>query len=406
MTTLVATDAALSGSILKTDAVFATAWNAVNGDSIDQNNMYVGIRNAYDVHRIALVFNTAAIPADAIIFSAYIALFQFSGLLAIDNIVVQNGQPTYPHSPVVVGDFDKTNYGGDGGSIPMNDVLTPQYRVIPLNAIGMGWINKGGSTKLLLRSLNDINGNALATHLRFQGPLGGVYDPKLIVNYFVSGQNMTVVLGKACDGTVWNSGGAYAGTRSAAAGTVDSGTNLINIGQSYDGMDYYVSRGFLYFDTSAIQIGANIADVQLVMTGMGDYSDTNFDITVQSGQPTAPSYPALLAADYDMTKYSGNYGTFGTAGFVVEGENRISLSTDFILNQLVVGGITKLCLRSSRDIGGNAPGMFTPEYVQIYSAFETSPYKRPKLEITFVGGRVAEAPGLIDIGWQAAQRGF
>jgi hypothetical protein len=371
--------------------------------------MYVGVRAGYNINKIMLVFNTGAIPADAIILSAYIALFQTALWMTSDTLVVQNGQPTFPHNPVVVGDFDRTQYAGNGGSLPVGGG-TVKYIYIPLNSTGLGWINKGGFTKLCVRTQNEIDGLSTPTNTKFEGPLGpgGIYtDPKLVVTYFVPGQNLQMVYAKDCGEYVHYTDADYDTARDAPAGTLESGIDYISIAQALLFGSYYIARGYLYFDTSAILVGSGIADVQLVFTGKENTTDTDFDITVQSGQPTYPTYPALVAADYDRTKYAGNYGTLGTAGFIVEGENRISLSTDFILNQLVCGGLTKICLRSSRDINADAPVMFTPEGVKIYSADPTVPaYKRPRLEITYIGGRVAEAPSLIDIGWKAAQRGF
>lgn len=407
MTTLVAVDATKAGDIIKSDAVFNTAWVAAVGDSINQNTMYIGVSGLYSVHRIMLIFDTSTIPADAIIFSAYIALAQTDIGLGDGKVVVQNGMPTYPHDPVVVADFDKSFYSGNGGEANLQGlVVVPAYTAIPLNSTGIGWINKGGSTKFCVRGDSEIAGlHGIGTAFNeYAGPTSPTgMDPRLIVNYYIPGQRISIIQSLDCSGEIYNQNANYATCRTAVAGTPSLGTGYITIGQNRNG-GYSVSRGYLYFNTAGLSL-ASVADIQLVFTGSFDNSAQDFNIVVQSGQPTYPTYPSLVAADYDLTKYAGNYGQLSSAAFVTEGENRISLSQDFLMNQMYLG-IVKICLRSSRDIAGNNPGLMTPELVEIYSPDEPDVTKRPKLEITYIGGRVAEAPAFIDIGWSAAQRGY
>jgi len=407
MTTLVATDTTKSGAILKNSAVFNTAWIAAVGDSIDQSTMFIGVVGLYNFYRTMLIFDTSTIPANAIIFSAYVAIAQTDIGLGGGKIVVQNGMPTYPHDPVVVADFDKTFYSGNGGEANIQSLVTvPAYIVISLNSTGMGWINKGGSTKFCLRSDEDINGvpdGVPGGYGEYAGPTNPCgMDPKLIVNYYIPGQAMSICTALPCSGGVNNTNANYATCRTAAAGTLDVGSESIYIGQN-NIMNPYITRGFLYFNTTGIQLGSGVADVQLVFTGYSDNSAQDFNIVVQSGQPTYPTYPSLLTTDYDLTKYAGNYGQLSSASFVAEGENRISLSVDFLMNQMFPG-VVKIALRSSRDIAGNAPAMMTPELVGIYSPSASDSTKWPKLEITYVGGRIAEAPGLVEQSWQALQR--
>lgn len=71
------------------------------------------------------------------------------------DLVIQNGQPTYPHRPPAGADWYTGNYSGNGGSV--NKSLVDGYFSIPLNATGKSWINKGGETKLALRVSREIN---------------------------------------------------------------------------------------------------------------------------------------------------------------------------------------------------------------------------------------------------------
>jgi len=407
MTTLVATDLTKSGAILKSNPDFATAWAAAVGDSINQNVMYIGVDGLYNVYRIMLIFDTSTIPADAIIYSAYIALAQTDIGFGDGKVVVQNGMPTYPHDPVVVADFDKSFYSSNGGEANLQALpVVPAYTVIPLNSTGIEWINKGGSTKFCVRGDSEIAGvygigSAFNEYAGPTSPTG--MDPRLIVNYYIPGQRISIIQGLNSSGEIYNQNANYATCRTAAVGTPNLGTGYITIGQNRMG-DYSIFRGYLYFNTAGLSL-ASVADIQLVFTGSFDNSIQDFNIVVQSGQPSYPTNPNPVAADYDMTKYAGNYGQLSSAAFVAEAENRITLSQDFLMNQMYLG-IVKICLRSSRDIAGNNPGLMTPELVQIYSPDEPVATKRPKLEITYIGGRVAEAPALVDISWAAAQRGY
>jgi len=161
----------------------------------------------YDIQRIALIFDTSAIPVGATIISAIIYLYCWNSaegtawfvagyggkLLCIADfdIVVQNGQPTYPHIPVVEADYNYTYYSGDGGSVNTADINEGSFNTITLNSTGRNWINKGGITKLLLRSQRDIDSTPDVTEPRtisfissdFTSPSG--YIPKLVITYTI-----------------------------------------------------------------------------------------------------------------------------------------------------------------------------------------------------------------------------
>ena len=73
-------------------------------------------------------------------------------------LIVQNGQPTYPHDPFVVADYDMDHYSGNGGEIAGSEITEYEWNNITLNDDGLSWINAGGTTKLVLRSQRDIDG--------------------------------------------------------------------------------------------------------------------------------------------------------------------------------------------------------------------------------------------------------
>ena len=192
-----------------------------------------------------------------------------------------------------------------------------------------------------------------------------VIDPTLTVNASTS------------DGYLYNSGSNYNTVWSSGKGPVSSDEKYISIGQrkEYFPLNYWVYRGFLFFDTSELPANANIKNATLSLYKNDDYSATDFTITVQNGQPAYPNDP-LEDGDYDKEHYSGNGGGLNTTNFV-NGRNNITLSN---LNWITAGGVTKLCLRSSRDINGNTPTQ--SEYVTVYATEQGDEFQ-PRLTIIY-----------------------
>ena len=183
------------------------------------------------------------------------------------------------------------------------------------------------------------------------------------------------------DGYIYNFSANYNAVRTASTGTVNSSGTSMMIGQkkasSIPLPTYYIYRGFLFFNTSSLPSNAYIDNATLSLYKSGDYSTTDFQITVQHGQPTYPHSP-LQTGDYSKNHYAGNGGALNTSSFV-NGCNNISLNSDgkSWLNRT---GLTKLCLRSSRDINGNTPT--GNEYVTVY-ANEIGGHYQPTLVITY-----------------------
>jgi PKD repeat protein len=190
------------------------------------------------------------------------------------------------------------------------------------------------------------------------------------------------ITGSESDGYIYRSGSNYNNAWSAEEGTVSSEDSYISIGQSKVATfppDYRIRRGFFIFDTSELPSNACIDNATLSLYKKDDYSDTDFTIMVQNGQPEYPHDP-LEERDYNKVYYSGNGGGLNTVNFV-NGCNNITITE---LSWINAGGVTKLCLRSSRDINGTAPT--GSEYVNVHSANieeEQNPDPRPKLIITY-----------------------
>jgi len=187
------------------------------------------------------------------------------------------------------------------------------------------------------------------------------------------------VYSTSSDGYIYNSGTNYNTVRTSSSGTVDSSGSYITIGQKTDNSavppPYYIYRGFVFFNTSELPSNAYLDSATLSLYKKDDYSSADFDITIQNGQPTYP-HDRMQSSDYNKNNYSGNGGTFNTSYFT-SGYNDISLTN---LNWINMTGITKVCLRSSRDINGNTPT--GNEYVTVYANEQGDGYQ-PKLSIIY-----------------------
>ena len=110
------------------------------------------------VYRAFEYFDTSSLSDDAEIHSATLSIYGLDSahLGCTWNIVIQNGQPTYPHDPLIDDDFWEAHYSGNGGERDAR-LSTTSYNDIPLNGTGLSWINRTGTTKLCLRSSRDIS---------------------------------------------------------------------------------------------------------------------------------------------------------------------------------------------------------------------------------------------------------
>jgi hypothetical protein len=162
--------------------------------------VYVGQRKTadpegkYEIYRPALFFpDTQDIPPSVGIASAKLSIWLSDKFIdTAFDIVIQNGQPDYPHDPLVIGDYNLAHYSGDGGSAAAGDMSINQYNDIVLNSTGIGWINRDGPTKFILRSSRDIDGNAPSNpsdeYIVFTGAYYADYKAKLTVEYSYDGQ--------------------------------------------------------------------------------------------------------------------------------------------------------------------------------------------------------------------------
>ena len=145
---------------------------------------------------------------------------------------------------------------------------------------------------------------------------------------------------------------SYSGAQSASTGTVIDNATSVGVGQDLIGSNYLITRGALFFNTSAIPAGAVISSATLQLYNQGYNINSNFNLTVMNGQPTYPHNP-LVGTDYQLSLYSGNGGTFNTASWGT-GYNTLTLNSTGI-SWINKGGTTALFIASSQDISATAP---------------------------------------------------
>jgi hypothetical protein len=128
-----------------------------NSEQYSIVGQYYSATAGYKIYRLALYFDTSSL-AGKNIGSAKLRLYCDTDNSIVDfNVTIQNGQPTYPHNPLVLGDYNQSHYSGDGGSTNTSTISAASWFEIDLNMDGISWINTTGVTKFILRSSKDID---------------------------------------------------------------------------------------------------------------------------------------------------------------------------------------------------------------------------------------------------------
>ncbi len=122
--------------------------------------------SGFYISRAGLYFDTSALPDDADITSAkvwlYISAKSNRGTYVTGqdtDLVIQNGQPTYPSDTPAGGDYNMAYYNGSGGTITYANASVGSFNNISVNGSVLTWIDPTGITKLIIRSDKDISGS-------------------------------------------------------------------------------------------------------------------------------------------------------------------------------------------------------------------------------------------------------
>jgi len=205
----------------------------------------------------------------------------------------------------------------------------------------------------------------------------------------------TYLLGDTYDGYIKQENAVYGTARNASTGsTPQTIVNRFYVGQGDDGDGTFdVWRAFLFFDTSSIPDDATINNATLSLYLYGDQSDTDFNLTIQTGTSIRPHHP-LEQGDYDYLYYSGDGGQTNSSTLSAGFNNITFTSTG--LTWIDVDGRTDLVLRGSNDINNIEPTAPNDEYVLFYAREGGSSYA-PRLYIDYiVGGGTYDFHGAFD----------
>ena len=198
---------------------------------VGQLNTYSSgfFQHKYTVYRSVLQFDTSIIPEGAPIEYVNLEIMVNQNLTDVDyDIIIKNGQPEFPHTPVIASDYFHENYEGDGGSINTADmgggVPAWVYDSIILNSTGRSWIAKGSGakTKLCLRSSRDISatkpdGYGYDERLTFFGIELAERIPQLTIRWTLSVPNPTTKDPTGVEGT----GATFQGTMTSSGYWLD-----------------------------------------------------------------------------------------------------------------------------------------------------------------------------------------
>jgi len=141
----------------------------------------------------------------------------------------------------------------------------------------------------------------------------------------------------------------------------------VTIGQRYHPSSgaYEIARGFVIFDTSSIPDDFPIDSAVIRLTIYTKRVGASFDIVVQRGDGTHPHLP-IEASDYYLGYYSGDGGRYPAEMAPESGDVVIQLNSQGI-SWINKTGLTKFCLRSSKDILGIPPT--TDEIIWFYGVY-------------------------------------
>jgi len=186
--------------LLGNSANYTTAHNAATGSisgSVGVGQAYAG--GYYTIFRYFMTFDisSAEIPSNALIQSAYLRVRYTgnpSGYTNQFQIIIKKGDPlTYPHYPLVVGDYYYDYYTSNGGDVDTEDIPDTGDTVailnIDFNTTGKSWISYTDTDfGIALFSSRDVS-SSLPTGsewlLLYERQYNPTVAPSLFITYFV-----------------------------------------------------------------------------------------------------------------------------------------------------------------------------------------------------------------------------
>ncbi len=190
----------------------------------------------------------------------------------------------------------------------------------------------------------------------------------------------------ASDGFLLGLSSSYATAHNLSSASQVYPSWYIYVGQAWDGSSFQIYRTGLFFDTSSLPSDASIESAKISLyypSSSWDNSTVDFNLTVVDG--SGLSQPLELSNYGYLLSQTTSGGMRSTSGLPSSGYVDIDLNSTG-LAWISKTGITKLGLRSSRDIYSQSPnspaGEQYLEYVAFYDIDNGGEYP-PKLTITY-----------------------
>lgn len=140
-------------------------------------------------------------------------------------------------------------------------------------------------------------------------------------------------------------------------------TGEVYTGQSAPPCYWFVFRDVVGFDTSIIGLAGRVESARLRLHVMNKIAFEDSDkLVIQNGQPDHPHFP-LAVGDFSKTVMSGNGGEIEGSEILIDRWIQIELNADG-LSWINKTGLTKLYVRTQKDIDGEAPSAY--ENIEFY----------------------------------------
>lgn len=424
--TVSSSDGYAYGDVLRATAQEAwdVAHDAASGEAVSVSSSILRVKASlcYDppgetgyeceMARAFVYFDTSGLPDDCDIDSVVLKLY--NDYLEEEHgawtLQIQSGMPTYPHDPLVVGDYLYSHYSGNGGTIGSGSISSG-YNSITLSATGESWISLTGSTKFCLREQeHDIDDSKPVSPpectwsgnrwLFYAYEKGNGYWPKLEVTY-TSTTAPSVTTQAASDistttaklhGYLDNDGGGECqvkfqyDTDSGAPYAYDTGwlTTNYTTGQSFNEVVEGLNVDDTYYFRTVAQNDAGVTNgTELEFATLASLNPpTNFQAIPRSSTEISLSWTKGVGSSQTLVRFKeGGYPTTTSDGTEVCNTTRGSDT---------VTGLTPGTTYGIKAWGYDAGGFSTANVTEMATTFSgeaagTSPFESPTEPPNFWG---------------------
>ena len=204
----------------------------------------------------------------------------------------------------------------------------------------------------------------------------------------------STIYSNANDGVIYFNHVLPGGARNNATGTVADGDNTAEVGidriPAGRGATYTYKRAFFFFALNSESGTVDSADLMVRQAGDDTKKFRAVEWSSSGGSSTLATgdYDSVLTSGTDMTAYSAEIGSSGSAGYDTFPMNSDGISA---IQSAVGSGLFTVAIVSEEDYDGSIS--IAQDYLETYT-FANSGLNKPKLEITYTTGVTYNAPFL------------